>query len=272
MAGRPGIGHAGMNWERQSSVKRFKSSTCFLDGPVTFNVATDRVLHLEVTRCPGSYRLARTFRALQGCLRSARLGYSLWFKFESKKKPTGKTKDDLRMNEIEKFERTVLLIDGSHMERLRTKLGRMLDLEKLRDSFSDVDELALSIFYRDAHDTGEYQRLSRFFEWLDRHDFERRGAQDFNEAWYQRERYGSNLVELAADAMHLAHQGVALAILAGDAKLIPLFERLEEMDVPVTLISSLAVPASIAPPPPLVELAEEFIDLNEDERFFFADD
>lgn len=61
-------------------------------------------------------------------------------------------------------------------------------------------------------------------------------------------------------------------IVAGDAKIIPLFTRLEEMDVPVTLISSLVVPASIAPPPPLVDLAEEFIDLNEDARFFLGSD
>lgn len=176
------------------------------------------------------------------------------------------------MNEIEEYERTVLLIDGSHMERLRTKLGRSLDLGKLRDFFSSGDEIAQSIFYRDARDMNEYQRLSRFFDWLDRHDFERRGALDFEESWYQRERYGSNLIELAADAMRLAHQGAALAILAGDAKLLPLFRQFERMDVPVTLISSQAVPASIAPPPPLVELAEEFIDLNEDARFFFTDD
>lgn len=176
------------------------------------------------------------------------------------------------MNETQECERTVLLIDGSHMERLRTKLGRSLDLGKLRDFFSNGDELAQSIFYRDARDMNEYQRLSRFFDWLDRHDFERCGASDFTEGWYQRERYGSNLVELAADAMHVAHHGAALAIMAGDAKLVPLFRRLEQMDVPVTLISSLAVPASIAPPPPLVDLAEEFIDLNEDARFFFTDD
>lgn len=185
----------------------------------------------------------------------------------------GRTKkDDERMNETQECERTVLLIDGSHMERLRTKLGRSLDLGKLRDFFSNGDELAQSIFYRDARDMKEYHRLLRFFDWLDRHDFERRGTSDFAESWYQRERYGSNLVELAADAMQLAHQGAALAIMAGDAKLLPLFRQFERMDVPVTLISSLAVPASIAPPPPLVELAKAFIDLNEDARFFFIDE
>lgn len=62
----------------------------------------------------------------------------------------------------------------------------------------------------------------------------------------------------------------SLVIVAGDAKLIPLLTRLEEMDLPVTLISSLAVTASIAPPPPLVDLAEEFIDMSEDARFYLG--
>lgn len=164
-------------------------------------------------------------------------------------------------------DRTVLLIDGSHVDRLRTKLGRSLDLEKLKASFGTK-----AIYYRDARDIDEHHRLERFFEWLERHGIETRGSQDFAQPWYQRERYGSNLIQLAVDAMEAAHDGASLVIVAGDAKLIPLFTRLEEMDVPVTLISSLAVPASIAPPPPLVDLAEEFIDLSEDARFFLGSD
>lgn len=62
-----------------------------------------------------------------------------------------------------------------------------------------------------------------------------------------------------------------IVVLAGDAKLVPLLERLEEMDVPVTLISSLSVPRSIAPPPPLVALANDFIDLADDDRFFLPE-
>ncbi|WP_167852788.1 NYN domain-containing protein [Pseudotabrizicola sediminis] len=131
---------------------------------------------------------------------------------------------------------------------------------------------ATAIYYRDARDLDEHHRLQRFFEWLERHGIETRGSQDFARPWYQRERYGSNLIQLAVDAMEAAHDGASLVIVAGDAKLIPLLTRLEKMDVPVTLISSLAVPASIAPPPPLVDLAEEFIDLNEDERFFLGSD
>lgn len=35
--------HAGINWERQSTVKRFNSSTRLHDGPLMFNVAKDGI-------------------------------------------------------------------------------------------------------------------------------------------------------------------------------------------------------------------------------------
>lgn len=173
-----------------------------------------------------------------------------------------------QMKDKEQASRTLVLIDGSHVNRLRSKLGRSIEIEKLAEFFGSKEEPATIIYYRDARDMAEYTRLRRFFDWLERHGFEVRGAQNFPEPWYQRERYGSNLVQLAIDAIEAAHQGDALAVVAGDAKLIPLFQRLDEMEVPLTLISSRSVPASIAPLPPLVELAEAFIDLNEEDTFF----
>jgi hypothetical protein len=46
------------------------------------------------------------------------------------------------------------------------------------------------------------------------------------------------------------------------------FRQLKAKGATITLISSRSVPPSIAPPPPLTELADAFIDLNEDRRFF----
>ncbi|WP_411840545.1 hypothetical protein [Paracoccus sp. ME4] len=60
-------------------------------------------------------------------------------------------------------------------------------------------------------------------------------------------------------------------MLAGDATLIPLLQRLAVRDVRVTLTSSLSVPSSIAPPP-LVALADTCIDQTEDNRFLLPED
>lgn len=174
------------------------------------------------------------------------------------------------MTSVEHTARTFVLIDGSHVDRLRAKLGCSLDIEKLADFFGDGEVPAAIIYYRDARDIQEYTRLKRFFDWLERHEFEVRGSQNFSEPWYQRERYGSNLVQLAIDAVDAAHHGHAIVIIAGDAKLIPLFKRLEKMKAALTLISSLSVPPSIAPSPPLIEMAKKFIDLNHEDAFFLA--
>lgn len=122
-------------------------------------------------------------------------------------------------------------------------------------------------YYRDSRDSAERARSLRLFEWLERHGITRHGADDFDKPWHVRERYGANLVALASDALTAAQNGDALAMLAGYAKLIPLLQRLAVRDVRVTLISSLAVPGGIALPPPLVALADRFIDLAEGDRF-----
>ncbi|MCG6113264.1 MAG: NYN domain-containing protein [Paracoccus sp.] len=167
--------------------------------------------------------------------------------------------------------RTTLLIDGSHVDRLKTKLGRVIDFQGLIAHFREDGNTVSAHYYRDSRDSAEQARMARFFDWLARHDIERHGVDDFNEPWYVRERYGSNLVAFATDALAAADEGDRLVLLAGDAKLVPLLDRLEELDVPVTLISSLSVPNSIAPPPPLVALAETFIDLARDDRFFLPE-
>lgn len=167
--------------------------------------------------------------------------------------------------------RTTLLIDGSHVDRLKTKLGRVIDFQGLIAHFREGGTTVSAHYYRDSRDSAEQARMARFFDWLARHDIERHGVDDFNEPWYVREGYGSNLVALASDALETAEKGDSLVLLAGAAKLVPLLERLQDLDVPVTLISSLSVPNSIAPPPPLVALAETFIDLARDDRFFLPE-
>lgn len=172
------------------------------------------------------------------------------------------------MTDMHDVARTTLLIDGSHVDRLRSKLGRVLDLERLITHFEKDGRTVAAHYYRDSRDAAEQGRLANFFDWLSRHNIERYGADDFVQPWYVRERYGSNLVHLAVDAMTAARNGDHLVLLAGDAKLIPLVRQLRRDNVSVTLFSSLSVPRSIAPPPPLTELADHFIDLGTDDRFF----
>lgn len=92
--------------------------------------------------------------------------------------------------------RTKLLIDGSHVDRLKTKLGRAIDCQSLIAHFREGENTVSAHYYRDSRDSAEQARMARFFDWLARHEIERHGVDDFNEPWYVRERYGSNLVAL----------------------------------------------------------------------------
>jgi len=167
--------------------------------------------------------------------------------------------------------RRTLLIDGSHVDRLKTGPGRPIDFRRLVAHLGADGAAVSAHYYRDSRDSAERARSLRLFEWLERHGITRHGADDFDKPWHVRERYGANLVALASDALTAAQNGDGLAMLAGDAKLIPLLQRLAVRDVRVTLISSLAVPGSIAPPP-LVALADRSIDQAEDDRFVLSGD
>jgi hypothetical protein len=58
--------------------------------------------------------------------------------------------------------------------------------------------------------------------------------------------------------MQAACKGADMVFIAGDAKLISVFEMLEQMDVPVTQIFNRKTAASVVPPPPLIALAETY--------------
>jgi hypothetical protein len=87
---------------------------------------------------------------------------------------------------------------------------------------------------RDSRDIAEQGRLASFFDWLSRHNIKHHGTDDFDKPWYVGQRYGSNIVHLAVDAMAAAHNGDRLVVLAGDAKLIPLFRQLRRDKVQVS--------------------------------------
>ncbi|MFN3276476.1 MAG: NYN domain-containing protein [Paracoccus sp. (in: a-proteobacteria)] len=75
--------------------------------------------------------------------------------------------------------RTTLLIDGSHVDRLKTKLGRVIDFQGLIAHFSEGGNAVSAHYYRDSRDSAEQERMARFFDWLARHDIERHGVDDF---------------------------------------------------------------------------------------------
>lgn len=157
----------------------------------------------------------------------------------------------------------ILLVDGAHCDRLRKILGTSIDFAALLALLEQDAPIALSHYHRDLRDVEEGQRQQRFLEWLSLHGFAVIGADYSSTHNLPRDRYGTNLVGLAVDALALSQAGDELLLLAGDVKLVPLVAALTKRGVAVTLVSTLEGPASISPHDLLVSECSRFIELND---------
>lgn len=157
--------------------------------------------------------------------------------------------------------RCALLVDGSHCDRLKAALECRIDLKKLRTLAASQQELVYSGYYRDLRDADEAARQGPLLTWLAHHGFAVKGrsAEDF--VGMPRERYGTNLVEMAVDALRISHVVEHVALVAADAKLVPLVLAMRNGGQKVTILSTSRAPASIAVAPQLTNVADRFIDL-----------
>ena len=64
--------------------------------------------------------------------------------------------------------RRTLLIDGCHVDRLKTGLGRPIDFRRLVAHLGADGAAVSAHYYRDSRDSAERARSLRLFEWLDR--------------------------------------------------------------------------------------------------------
>jgi uncharacterized LabA/DUF88 family protein len=154
---------------------------------------------------------------------------------------------------------TLFLVDGSHYDRLRSVFESPFDLRKLADIANSGVPMDQAIYYRDLRDDAEAERQRPLFGWLKHNGFSVKGRT--HSPGVPRARYGTNLVQIAVDALLLAEPGDHVMILAGDAKLEPLLAALRDDDIEVTLISTLDAPDTIAPAPILIETTGRFLDL-----------
>ena len=155
----------------------------------------------------------------------------------------------------------ILLIDGAHCDRLRKVLGIAIDFGRLRNMLAEAGAIAAAHYHRDLRDAEEAQRQEGFLGWLSRHDFEVLGDDNSEIDDLPRERYGTNLVGLAVDAMEVVQPGDEVLLVGADIKLTPLVTALVERGTKVSLVSTLHAPPSIAPHEQLVTECSGFIDL-----------
>ena len=160
-------------------------------------------------------------------------------------------------------QRRILIVDGAHYDRLRTALGTGLDFDKLVALLGREGELTDLHYHRDLRDPDEAGRQSPLLNWLSDHGFALYGHPVPSSSSRRKERYGTNLVGLAVDALTSCRSGDTLMLIAGETKLTPLAEELRARDVGLTLVSTLSAPQSFAPQPELLHQVDAFIDLQD---------
>jgi uncharacterized LabA/DUF88 family protein len=159
--------------------------------------------------------------------------------------------------------RRILIVDGAHYDRLRTTFGTGLDFTKLVAFLSEDGAMTHCHYHRDLRDREEAGRQAPLLNWLSDHGFTVIGHPVPAGSSLRKERYGTNLVAVAVDAMATCRPRDELYLLAGDIKLSPVVAELTSRGVSVTLVSTLSAPPSFAPQPELLEHADKFIDLND---------
>lgn len=157
--------------------------------------------------------------------------------------------------------KTFFLIDGSHYDRLRSVLATSLNLRKIAIIASKGVAIDNAVYFRDLRDNQEAERQRPLLGWLKHNGFDIKSTTHSQRE--QRERYGTNLVEMAVYGLLAADCGDHVIVMAGDSKLAPLFIAYRLRGIDVTLISTLSAPAKIAPASNLLENANDFLDLAE---------
>ncbi|WP_245451375.1 NYN domain-containing protein [Georhizobium profundi] len=157
----------------------------------------------------------------------------------------------------------IFLVDGGHYDRLKSTFATPLDLTLLRNKVLPDHPSARSIYFRDIRDASEEDRQRGLFGWLRHNRYEIKGRHFNQDADMPRERYGTNLVELAVEALSISQPGDTVALVASDHKLEPLLRRLLASGIECILVSTLNAPKTIAPSLSLVDAASRFVDIAE---------
>ncbi|WP_279483350.1 NYN domain-containing protein [Aureimonas sp. SK2] len=156
----------------------------------------------------------------------------------------------------------LVAFDGAHCDRIRKSLGIRIPFTNLLRFLVPDDKPVRAVYHRDRRDRTEAERLDGLLRHLKRKGFEVRGAGPDDMGNGPRERYGTNLVELAVAVIGLADEARRVVLVGGDRKLVPLAQALRERGTHLTVATSLAIPEVIRASPELLAEADAVVDFT----------
>ena len=159
-------------------------------------------------------------------------------------------------------QRVAVVFDGAHCDRMRKALDLRIQFGELLDHLVGQRQLAAAVYHRDVRDGAERKRLASFIQRLKTIGIQTCGASPEEMDPGRRERYGTNLVELAVDTLRSAAELDCAVLVAGDRKLRPLVVALQARGVHVVIATALLLPDAIVASDHLLDAADEVQDLT----------
>jgi uncharacterized LabA/DUF88 family protein len=163
-----------------------------------------------------------------------------------------------------KDERLALFIDGANLFAASKALGFDIDYKLLRQEFLRRGKLLRAFYYTALLENDEYSPIRPLVDWLNYNGYTMvtKPAREFTDSTGRRRVKGNMDVELAVNAMELAHRLDHVVLFSGDGDFRPLVEALQRQGVRVSVVSTIrSQPPMIADE--LRRQADNFIELDE---------
>jgi uncharacterized LabA/DUF88 family protein len=163
-----------------------------------------------------------------------------------------------------KDERLALFIDGANLFAASKALGFDIDYKLLRQEFLRRGKLLRAFYYTALLENDEYSPIRPLVDWLNYNGYTMvtKAAREFTDSTGRRRVKGNMDVELAVNAMELAHRLDHVVLFSGDGDFRPLVEALQRQGVRVSVVSTIrSQPPMIADE--LRRQADNFIELDE---------
>src|SRR5262247_2981243 len=163
-----------------------------------------------------------------------------------------------------KRKKMALFIDGANLYATAKSLGFDIDYKRLLSEFHSRGYLLRAFYYTAVIEDQEYSSIRPLIDWLDYNGYSvvTKATKEFVDQTGRRKVKGNMDIELAVDAMEIAHAIDQMVLFSGDGDFRSLVEAMQRRGVRVTVVSTI----STQPPMVADELrrqADVFLDIAE---------
>jgi uncharacterized LabA/DUF88 family protein len=163
-----------------------------------------------------------------------------------------------------KDERLALFIDGANLFVAAKALGFDIDYKLLRQEFMGRGKVLRAFYYTALLEPEDYSPIRPLIDWLQYNGYTMvtKPAKEYTDSAGRRKVKGNMDIELAVNAMELAHRLDHAVLFSGDGDFRPLVEALQRAGVRVSVVSTIrSQPPMIADE--LRRQADNFIELDD---------